>query len=71
MPQIKCGSAEFLLKGLDPVDFPDDPLFESKRKIRLTQPELGRMIDYVSTQSVRTVPAKRFRAFCSLSKAIF
>ena len=45
---IKCGSAEFLLKGLDPVDFPDDPLFESKRKIRLTQPELGRMIDYVS-----------------------
>ena len=41
---IKCGSAEFLLKGLDPVDFPDDPLFESKRKIRLTQPELGRMI---------------------------
>ena len=44
---IKCGSAEFLLKGLDPVDFPDDPLFESKRKIRLTQ-ELGRMIDYVS-----------------------
>ena len=45
---IKCGSAEFLLKGLDPVDFPDDPLFESKRKIRLTQPELGRMIDHVS-----------------------
>ena len=45
---IKCGSAEFLLKGLDPVDFPDDPLFESKRKIRLIQPELGRMIDYVS-----------------------
>ena len=45
---IKCGSAEFLLKGLDPVDFPDDPLFESKRKIRLPQPELGRMIDYVS-----------------------
>ena len=45
---IKCGSAEFLLKGLDPVDFPDDPLFESKRKIRLTQPKLGRMIDYVS-----------------------
>ena len=45
---IKCGSAEFLLKGLDPVDFPDDPLFESKRKIRLTQLELGRMIDYVS-----------------------
>ena len=45
---IKCGSAEFLLKGLDPVDFPDDPLFESKRKIHLPQPELGRMIDYVS-----------------------
>ena len=45
---IKCGSAEFLLKGLSPVDFPDDPLFESKWKIRLNQPVLARMIDYVS-----------------------
>ena len=46
--KIKSGSAEFVLKGLDPVDFPDDPLFEKEWEIRLTQSDLGRMIDSVS-----------------------
>ena len=32
--KIKSGSAEFVLKGLDPVDFPDDPLFEKEWEIR-------------------------------------
>ena len=46
--KIKSGSAEFVLKGLDPVDFPDDPLFEKEWEIRLTQSDLARMIDSVS-----------------------
>lgn len=46
--KLTCGSAEFMLKGLDPADFPEAFHFETKRKLRLEQTVLRRMIDSVA-----------------------
>ena len=45
---INCGTANFMIMGLDPEDFPEETEFSARRSIKLKQNELSRMIDYIS-----------------------
>ncbi|MBO5761281.1 MAG: DNA polymerase III subunit beta [Lentisphaeria bacterium] len=45
---INCGTANFMIMGLDPEDFPAATEFTAQRSIKLKQTELSRMIDYIS-----------------------
>ena len=46
--KITCGTAEFMLLGLDPRDFPAPVAFEPQRKLKLKQADFSRIIDRIS-----------------------
>lgn len=46
--EIKCGTANFMLLGLNPEDFPLPVEFASQRKIKIKQIDLLKIIDRVS-----------------------
>ena len=46
--KITCGTAEFMLLGLDPKDFPEPIEFTAERKIKLKQNDFARIIDRIS-----------------------
>ena len=46
--KITCGTAEFMLLGLDPKDFPAPIEFVPQRKIKLKQADFARIIDRIS-----------------------
>ncbi len=46
--KIVCGTGDFLLLGLDPVDFPEAPEFTAVRKIKIKQAEFSRIIDRIA-----------------------
>ena len=46
--KITCGTAEFMLLGLDPKDFPAPIEFVPQRKIKLKQSDFARIIDRIS-----------------------
>lgn len=46
--KITCGTAEFMLLGLDPADFPAPVDIEVQRKLKLKQSDFSRIIDRIS-----------------------
>ena len=46
--QISCGTANFMILGLTPEDFPLPVNFESNRSLKLKQPDFARILDRIS-----------------------
>jgi DNA polymerase-3 subunit beta len=46
--KINCGTADFMLLGLDPKDFPEAVEFAPLRKFKLKQADFARLIDRIS-----------------------
>ncbi len=46
--KITCGTAEFMLLGLEPKDFPEPVDFTPQRQIKMKQTDFGRLIDRIS-----------------------